>query len=77
MTTYQIRPETHNTFALYNVATGQFDHGGFTNRAIVRKFFNLHFGWNSSYRLEAEQDHLRSGWSPETARRRVGGTYGS
>jgi hypothetical protein len=49
---YEITADTARTFALRNKDTGQFEHGGFPSKAMVRSFFELHFGWNPSYRLE-------------------------
>ncbi len=52
MTTYRIIADTARTFGLRNEATGQIDHGSFSSQAWARSFFKLHFGWNTSYRLE-------------------------
>lgn len=51
MTTYEIVMDTARTFGLRNVETGQIDHGHFASRTMIRSFFNMHFGWNSQYRL--------------------------
>lgn len=58
MTTYEIVADTARTFALRNKATGQFEHDGFPSKALVRSFFELHFGWRTAsdplgqYKLE-------------------------
>jgi hypothetical protein len=52
MTTYEIVADTSRTFGLRNKETGQIDHGHFATRTMIRSFFKLHFGWNSTFRLE-------------------------
>jgi hypothetical protein len=52
MTIYEIVADTANTYGLRNKATGQFEHGHFPSMDMLRSFFKLHFGWNTSYRLE-------------------------
>lgn len=51
-TTYQIVADSARTFALRNKATGQFDHEGFPTKALIRKFWNLHFSWRAGFKLE-------------------------
>jgi hypothetical protein len=53
MTTYEIVADSARTFALRNAETKQFEHGGFATKAMVRSFFELHFGWRPDYRLAA------------------------
>ena len=48
MTTYEITAASHNTFALRNKATGQFDQDGFASKEAARRTFNLHFAWRKA-----------------------------